>query len=115
MGSLEFDGDSHTRKENWFGMTRSDGPPNSTLYSYWAKPKRILSHILYLVSYISIIPQPAKNCDPQNRPGVYFFVSLSIIGAGGNAYENSGSNDKSGDKDPAGGAGGSSRPDPGPV
>ncbi|MDD7673531.1 MAG: hypothetical protein PUJ12_01910, partial [Oscillospiraceae bacterium] len=27
----EFDGDSHTRKENWFGMTRSDEAPNSNL------------------------------------------------------------------------------------
>ena len=31
MSCLEFDGDSHTRKANWFGMTRSDGPTNSNL------------------------------------------------------------------------------------
>ena len=29
MDSLEFDGDSHTRKADWFGMTRSDGTKNS--------------------------------------------------------------------------------------
>ena len=27
IGCPEFDGDSHTRKANWFGMTRSDGAP----------------------------------------------------------------------------------------
>ena len=30
IGCLEFDGDSHTRKENWFGMTRSDDASNSS-------------------------------------------------------------------------------------
>ena len=29
IGCLEFDGDSYTRKANWFGMTRSDGASNS--------------------------------------------------------------------------------------
>ena len=31
MDYLEFDGDSHTRKANWFGMTRSDDASNSNL------------------------------------------------------------------------------------
>ena len=31
IDSTEFDGDSHTRKADWFGMTRSDGASNSNL------------------------------------------------------------------------------------
>ena len=29
IGYPEFDGDSHTRKADWFGMTRSECPTNS--------------------------------------------------------------------------------------
>ncbi len=38
IGHLEIDGDSHTRKENWFGMTRSNGPTNSNLPHCCVKP-----------------------------------------------------------------------------
>ena len=38
MDYLEFDGDSHESSEHWFGMTRSDGAPNSTLSVCFVKP-----------------------------------------------------------------------------
>ena len=46
MSCLEFDGDSHTRKADWFGMTRSDGPTNSQFVYLLSKTDKhiVLNH-----------------------------------------------------------------------
>ena len=44
--SSKFDGDSHTRKADWFGMTCSDGPTNSQFVCFRSTIFDIFFHII---------------------------------------------------------------------
>ena len=56
---------------HWFGMTCSDGPPNSHLSVCWRKPASTLSHIsIFFISYLFSTP-PVEcgeiNCGNASR------------------------------------------------
>ena len=71
IGRLKFDGDSHTRKADWFGMTRSNGPTNSKFVSVLTKADNLISFPL------ASLKRNINNFVYETFRGLFLFFSLS--------------------------------------